>query len=100
MYVYIFPIFLILSISIGQVIAAGQSGGKKPSEKSTEKTIRVEGYLLKWTNYATGYKRRYFVLEHGNPLCNCLFFMNFSLFFYIFCKVCFPTTRVTKIIHQ
>ena len=26
---------------------------------------RMEGYLNKWTNYATGYKRRWFVLENG-----------------------------------
>lgn len=28
--------------------------------------IRMEGILLKWTNYATGYKKRWFVLEDGN----------------------------------
>ncbi|RKP20515.1 hypothetical protein ROZALSC1DRAFT_27992, partial [Rozella allomycis CSF55] len=29
------------------------------------KQTRMEGYLNKWTNYAGGYKRRYFVLEDG-----------------------------------
>jgi hypothetical protein len=27
---------------------------------------RMDGYLNKWTNYAEGYKRRWFVLEDGN----------------------------------
>jgi hypothetical protein len=28
-------------------------------------SFRMEGYLNKWTNYATGYKKRWFVLENG-----------------------------------
>ncbi|KAJ1913056.1 hypothetical protein IWQ60_009374 [Tieghemiomyces parasiticus] len=32
---------------------------------SPGKAPRLQGYLLKWTNFASGYKRRYFVLENG-----------------------------------
>ncbi|KAJ1979067.1 hypothetical protein H4R35_001651 [Dimargaris xerosporica] len=32
---------------------------------SPGKAPRLQGYMLKWTNYATGYRRRYFVLENG-----------------------------------
>ena len=30
-----------------------------------EVDLKCDGYLSKWTNYATGYRRRWFVLEDG-----------------------------------
>ena len=30
-----------------------------------EEEPALQGYLLKWTNYMTGFQRRYFVLDRG-----------------------------------
>lgn len=38
---------------------------KEPAEGIPSSRTRLEAYLNKWTNYAEGYKKRWFVLEEG-----------------------------------
>lgn len=47
----------ILGGTAGQIGADGTVGGKEARE--------MKGYLKKWTNYTSGYKLRWFVLEDG-----------------------------------
>ncbi|KAJ3265368.1 hypothetical protein HK104_006300, partial [Borealophlyctis nickersoniae] len=51
----------IISASLAQ---ATSSTSGHPGGPQSAPTLR--GNLFKWTNYAAGYKSRYFVLEHGN----------------------------------
>ena len=49
-------------------ILAGQPQPGAPSESSgmgSKESREMKGYLKKWTNYTSGYKLRWFVLEDG-----------------------------------
>ena len=51
-----------------KTILAGQAQPGAPSESSgmgSKESREMKGYLKKWTNYTSGYKLRWFVLEDG-----------------------------------
>ncbi|KAI9098624.1 Oxysterol-binding protein-domain-containing protein [Phlyctochytrium arcticum] len=51
----------IMSGSLPQATSATPGAAHNPQAAPS-----LRGTLFKWTNYAVGYKNRYFVLEHGN----------------------------------
>lgn len=50
-----------------KTILAGQPQGGAPAESGmgSKESREMKGYLKKWTNYTSGYKLRWFVLEDG-----------------------------------
>lgn len=45
--------------------AASQAGAAQDSGMGAKESREMKGYLKKWTNYTSGYKLRWFVLEDG-----------------------------------
>ena len=50
---------------IKQVLKDAPMTNSKNIQWGSGSSFRMEGFLNKWTNYATGYKKRWFVLENG-----------------------------------
>jgi hypothetical protein len=47
------------------IFKAPSAHGSSIERRKSPENARFEGVLSKWTNYASGYKRRWFVLEDG-----------------------------------
>jgi len=47
------------------ILAAAPSGTAAEAAMAAKDSREMKGYLKKWTNYTTGYKLRWFVLEDG-----------------------------------
>lgn len=59
------PVELAKDEEVKNVLKAAPMIESKESAGLLSTKTRIEGYLNKWTNYAEGYKKRWFVLEDG-----------------------------------